>query len=314
MFSSFGPASTTDEVLREIDLTGRRVLVTGATSGLGLETARSLLAHGATVVGTSRELTKAQSAARTICSKLTRDVELEFVELDLGSLASVRRCANQLQTGAKPFDVVIANAGLMAGPKTETAEGIEAQFGVNFLGHFVLVNRIRDRLLPGARVVIVSSAGHRRTNVDLADPNFKSTPYDSYTAYGRSKTALIQFAVEFDRRHKAEGIRAIAVHPGAIQTETVQKLIDGLGEGKEAALAQFDWKSQPQGAATTVWAGFVADVDDAGGKYCEDCHVAEVDDNPVVKRGVRSYALDAKQGQDLWKKAEELAHEHFADQ
>ena len=159
--------------------------------------------------------------------------------------------------------------------------------------------------------MIVSSAGHRRTDIDLDDPNFERTPYNEYLAYGRSKTATILFAVEFDRRYRSWGIRAAAVHPGAIQTETVQKLIEALGSGKDAAVAAFDWKTAPQGAATSVWVAFVASADEVGGRCCEDCHVAEVIDNPSSKIGVRSYALDPERARSLWALGEEMTREHL---
>ncbi len=151
------------------------------------------------------------------------------------------------------FDLVVGNAGVMAGPKQLTVDGFEAQFGTNYLGHFILINRIVSLLKPGGRVVMVASAGHRRTDVDLDDPNFELNPYQEYMAYGRSKTATILFAVEFDRRHSPKGIRATAVHPGAIMTETVQAVIEGLGDGRDSAVAAYDWKTVPQGAATTLW-------------------------------------------------------------
>lgn len=141
-----------------------------------------------------------------------------------------RACADALIGVGKPFDLVIANAGVMAGPKRTTPDGFEAQFGTNHIGHFVLINRIAGLLRPGGRVVMVASAGHRRADVDLDDPNFERHPYEAYTAYGRSKTATILFAVEFDRRHRSTGTRATAVHPGAIMTETVQEMVAGLGD------------------------------------------------------------------------------------
>ena len=161
---------------------------------------------------------------------------------------------------------------------------------------------------------MVSSAGHRRADVDLDDPNFEHTSYNEYLAYGRSKTATILFAVEFDRRFRSIGIRATSVHPGAIQTETVQKLIDGLGPGRDAAMAAYTWKTVAQGAATTVWAGIVAPADEVAARYCEDCHVAEVVDDPASQTGVRSYALDPDHARALWTKGEEMAGERFSEQ
>ena len=311
MAATFSATSTTDEVLVGKDLSNRRVLVTGVSAGLGVETARVLLAHGATVLGTVRDREKAQAATERICAQAAPGAELELIELDLASLASVRSCADALLFAGRPLDGIIANAGLMAGPKATTADGFEAQFGTNYLGHFVLVNRVAGLLNSGGRVVMVSSAGHRRADVDLEDPNFQQTPYNEYLAYGRSKTATILFAVEFDRRYRSRGIRAAAIHPGAIQTETVKKLIEALGPGRDAAVAAFDWKTVPQGAATSVWAAFVAPADEVGARYCEDCHVAEVIDDPSAKSGVRSYALDPEHAQALWAKGQEMVGELF---
>lgn len=311
MAAKFGATSTAEEVLAGMDLGGRRVLVTGVSSGIGAETARALVARGAKVVGTLRNLEKGQAVTEQIHAQARFEGSLELVTLELASLASVRSCADLLQSAGELFDGIIAHAGVMAGPKAKTADGFEAQFGTNYLGHFVLINRLAGLLNPGGRVVMVSSAGHRRADVDLEDPNFEQTPYNEYLAYGRSKTATILFAVEFDRRYRCKGIRAAALHPGAIQTETVQKLIEGLGAGKDAAVAAFDWKTVPQGAATTVWAAFAAPADEVGARYCEDCRVAEVIDDPSSKTGVRSYALDPGRAKALWAKGEEMAGEHF---
>ncbi len=200
---TFGATSTTDDVLGGVNLKGKRVLVTGVSAGLGVETARALVAHGADVVGAARDLTKAKAATAGVRAGANGG-GLELVELDLASLDSVRVCANALVDAGNPFDLVIANAGVMACPYGKTGDGFETQFGTNHLGHFVLVNRIASLMKRGSRLVNLSSAGHRYSDVDLDDPNFERTPYDPWAAYGRSKTANILFAVEFDRRHKAE--------------------------------------------------------------------------------------------------------------
>src|ERR1700761_8581139 len=219
MSQTFGPRSTTDEVLHGVDLRGKRVFVTGVSAGLGVETARVLAAHGAQVVGAARDLDKARGATEQVRAQAAHGGGLELVQLDLASLASVRACADALVADGRGFDLAIGNAGVMACPKGTTADGFETQFGTNHLGHFVLMNRIARLLKPGARLVNLSSAGHRFADVDLEDPNFERAPYDEWVAYGRSKTANILFAVEFDRRHKTRGVRATAVHPGAIHTE-----------------------------------------------------------------------------------------------
>jgi len=322
--TSFGATSTTDEVLSGMNLQGKRILVTGVSAGLGVETARSLAAHGAQVVGAARDLNKAKAATEQVRKDAaTNGGSFELIELDLANLKSVRACADRLLAKGEPFDVVIANAGVMATPFGHTADGFETQFGTNHLGHFVLVNRIESLIRDGGRLINLSSAGHRYANVDLEDPNFEHTPYEPFVAYGRSKTANILFAVAFDRRHRSRGIRAAAVHPGGIQTELgryqdrgrIEKMIDQINQQRAAqGKGPFQWKTIPQGAATSVWAGVVASADEIGGQYCEDCHVAHVvpDDLPVgTNEGVRSYAVDPKAAEALWKKSEEMVGESF---
>jgi NAD(P)-dependent dehydrogenase (short-subunit alcohol dehydrogenase family) len=314
----FGATSTTDEVLQGINLR-MRVLVTGVSAGLGVETARALAAHGAQVVGAARDLPKAQAATEPVRAQAASGGSLDLVQLDLASLDSVRRCADGLLAASKPFDVIIANAGVMACPKGKTVDGFETQFGTNHLGHFVLVNRIASLLKAGSRLVSLSSAGHRYADVNLEDPNFEHTPYEEFIAYGRSKTANALFAVEFDRRHKAHGVRATAVHPGGIRTElsrhltpeAIAKLIAQITASQPKDAAPFSYKSVPQGAATSVWAACVADAEAIGGRYCEDCHVAEIASGPGVREGVQPYALDPQHAQALWQKSEEMVGEHF---
>ncbi len=317
MSGPFGATSTTDEVLAGVDLSGKRILVTGVSAGLGVETARVLAAHGAQVVGAARDLAKAKAATEVVRADAKNGGGLELVELDLASLKSVRAAADALVAAGKPFDVVIANAGVMATPFGKTADGFETQFGTNHLGHFVFVNRIASLMKSGARLVNLASSGHRFSDVNLDDPNFEHTEYTPFGAYGRSKTANILFAVEFDRRHKANGVRAVAVHPGGIQTELgrhltpedIQALIDSITAANGGA--SFEWKTIPQGAATSVWAGVVAPVDLVGGLYCEDCHVAEPEDSGDVRSGVRSYALDPENAKALWAKSEQMVGETF---
>jgi NAD(P)-dependent dehydrogenase (short-subunit alcohol dehydrogenase family) len=322
MAGPFGTTSTTDDVLSGKDLSGKRVLVTGVSAGLGVESARALVAHGAEVVGAARDLVKAEQATAEARAEATNGGGLDLVELDLASLRSVRACADALLADGRPFDVVIANAGVMRTPFGHTADGFETQFGTNHLGHFVLVNRIASLMAPGGRLVNVSSSGHRYSDVDLDDPNFERTPYDPTIAYGRSKTANILFAVEFDRRHRARGVRATALHPGGILTElgrhlqpgeleaTVERInADLTAEGRPP----FQFKTIPQGAATSVWAAFVAAAEEVGGRYCEDCQVSQITDGLIspVSPGVRPYALDPEQAKTLWAKSEEMVGERF---
>lgn len=213
--TGYSMETTTDEVLAGVDLSGRRYLVTGTTGGLGLETARALVAHGAEVIGTARDLAAAEAQTAPIREAASESGgSFRLIQLDLASLASVRAATDALIGEDGRFDAVIANAAVMATPDGKTEDGFETQFGTNHLGHFVLVNRLAGLLKEGGRVVILSSAAHRFSDVDLVDPNFETTPYDTWNAYGRSKTANVLFAVEFDRRHKDRGVRALAVHPG----------------------------------------------------------------------------------------------------
>lgn len=325
MTKVFDATSTTEDVLSGVDLKGKRVLVTGVSAGIGVETARSLVAHGAQVVGAARDLAKAEAAtARVRKDAAVRGGSFELVALDLADLKSVRACAGELLKKGEPFDGVIANAGVMATPFGHTADGFETQFGTNHLGHFVFVNRIAPLIREGGRLINLASSGHRFANVDLEDPNFERTPYDPFVAYGRSKTANILFAVEFDRRHRERGVRAAAVHPGGIQTELarhmdpgqLQAMVDQISrqlaaEGK----GPFQFKTIPQGAATSVWAGIVASGEEIGGHYCENCHVGRIVADDVVispiSEGVRGYALDPKGAKALWRKSEELVAESF---
>src|SRR5437899_6928625 len=325
MVDIFGATSTTEDVLSGINLRGKRILVTGVSAGIGVETARSLAAHGANVVGAARDLAKAETATAQVRKDAAANGgSFDLIELDLASLKSVRACADALLAKGEPFDVVIANAGVMATPFGHTENGFETQFGTNHLGHFVLVNRIAPLLRQGGRLINLASAGHRFANVDLEDPNFERTPYDPWVAYGRSKTANILFAVAFDQRHRNRGVRAAAVHPGGIQTELgrhvdvshFQKMIEQIDQQLAAeGKPPFQFKTIPQGAATSVWAAVVAPADEVGGQYCENCHVGHiVPDNvtiSAISEGVRAYALDPKSAEALWKKSEELVGESF---
>src|SRR6266581_625814 len=282
----FGATSTTDDVLSGMNLKGNRILVTGVSAGLGVETARSLVARGAQVVGAARDLNKATAATEQVRTDAAANGgSFEVIELDLANLKSVRACAHALLAKGQPFDVVIANAGVMATPFGHTADGFETQFGTNHLGHFVLINRIASLIRDGGRLINLSSAGHRYSNVDLDDPNFERTPYEPFVAYGRSKTANILFAVAFDQRHRGRRIRAAAVHPGGIQTELGRHMdrsqLQGVIEQMNKQLAAegkppFQYKTIPQGAATSVWTAVVASPEEIGGRYCENCHVGQI--------------------------------------
>jgi NAD(P)-dependent dehydrogenase (short-subunit alcohol dehydrogenase family) len=311
----FGATTTTDEVLEGVDLTGTTALVTGASAGLGLETVRALTGHGATVVAGVRDLAKAEKA---LADTGIDAGQVTLEQVDLASLASVRAFTDRVAASVDRLDLLIANAGLMACPQATTTDGFELQFGTNHLGHFVLVNRLVPLLLAGApsRIVCLSSSGHRAGNTDLDDPNFATQPYHEWLAYGRSKTANAQFAVELDRRLRDRGVRAVAVHPGGIRTELFRHL-DAAAQDFVAKNKKGDWKTPEQGAATTVWAAVVADADEVGGKFTEDCHVAEIFDEGGMLGdgrgdGVKSYVYDLDHTAALWAKSEELVGEQFA--
>jgi NAD(P)-dependent dehydrogenase (short-subunit alcohol dehydrogenase family) len=284
------------------------------------------VAHGASVVGAARDLEKARRATTEVVKAAAKTgARFELIELDLASLKSVRAAADKLLADGRLFDVIIANAGVMATPQGKTEDGFETQFGTNHLGHFVFVNRIAKLIRDGGRLINLSSAGHRFSNVDLNDPNFETTPYEPRVAYGRSKTANILFTVEFDRRHRDRGVRATAVHPGGIMTELARHMPEGALEGWlqqiQAQLAAadeppFEFKSIPQGAATSVWAGVVAPAAEVGGKYCEDCQIGELvsadSKLSAISKGVRGYALDPESAKALWRKSEQMVGETFA--
>jgi NAD(P)-dependent dehydrogenase (short-subunit alcohol dehydrogenase family) len=310
--AAMGPETTTDEVLDGVDLDGQTVLLTGASAGLGVETARALAAHGASLVLGVRDPAKGGAA---LAEAGVDPSSYELRAVDLAGLSSVRAFTDGVTADHDRLDVVIANAGVMACPQGRTADGFETQFGTNHLGHFVLVNRLVPLLVAGApsRIVLLSSAGHRIADVDLDDPGFEHTPYDPWIAYGRSKTANILFAVELDHRLRDRGVRAAAVHPGTIQTELGRHL---TAESLELLRQRRGGrppvrKAVPAGAATSVWAGVVADADAVGGRYCEDCQVGEPTSDPASPTGFHAYAVDPERAAALWRRSEELVGEAF---
>jgi NAD(P)-dependent dehydrogenase (short-subunit alcohol dehydrogenase family) len=300
--SGFGHDSTADEVLAGIDLTGKLAVVTGGYSGLGLETTKALSRAGAQVVVPARRPSVAAEALDGVAN-------VEVDSLDLGSLDSVDAFASRFLESGRAIDIQINNAAIMACPETRVGPGWEAQFGTNHLGHFALVNRLWPALADGgARVVSVSSTGHRRSGIRWDDLQF-STGYEKWAAYGQAKTANVLFAVELDALGKDAGVRAFSLHPGGILTPLQRHLareemvgygwIDADGNPLNPA-----FKSPEQGAATQVWAATSPQLDGLGGVFCEDCEIAEVstDDAP----GVRPYAIDPESARRLWAVSAEL--------
>jgi len=319
MVKAFDRNSTSDDVLEGSDLRGKRVFITGVSSGLGLESARALAAHGAAVIGTARDLEKARRETAVV-----RDVagqsggSFDIVAMDLADLSSVRTVAESVVEDGRSLDLVIANAGIMATPFGHTTDGFELQFGTNVLGHFVLGNRLAPLMQEGARLIVLSSNAHRIADVDLDDPNFDRKPYEPWAAYGASKTADALFAVAFDARNRERGVRAASIHPGTIQTDLTRNLDPAEFQAAFKAMNDqhialgnppFEPKTIPQGAATTLWVGIVADSTIIGGKYCEDCGVGQVLENANVSAfapGVLAYALNPERADAFWAKAVEL--------
>ncbi|MCB0939205.1 MAG: SDR family NAD(P)-dependent oxidoreductase [Mycobacterium sp.] len=241
--AAFGRDTTTDEVLAGLDLSGRHVVITGAAGGLGRESARAMAAHGASVTVTARDRRRAQNAVSEL-RQLVPGGRFDAGVVDLGDFSSIRSFTDGFLADHDAIDVLINNAGVMACPFGHTVDGFETQFGTNHLGHFLLTARLAPALLRGEspRVVTLSSAGHSRADVDLADPNFTTTPYNAWIAYGRSKSANALFARELARRAGPAGVLSFSVHPGAIVTElgrhlTEELLIDVINDTRQRSAA-----------------------------------------------------------------------------
>lgn len=311
MTTGFGFESTTDDVLEGVDLTGRIVVVTGATSGLGLETARALASKGAEVTITGRSQEKLDDAVAQL-----RDMNLpgaiSTAVLELGDLESVRSCAKDLLATLDRIDVLVNNAGVMVCPLGRTAQGFETQLGTNHVGHFLLTGLLAPLLIAAApsRVVNLASAGHRLADLDLDDPNWESRDYDRWAAYGGSKTANVLFSVGLDARLKDKGVRSYAVHPGMIMTPLARHMVPEDLQMVQGETEPF--KEVPQGAATTVLAATSPALADTGGAYLADCQIADVDDTDAVSWGVRSYAMDPTRADRLWAVSEALVGETFS--
>jgi NAD(P)-dependent dehydrogenase (short-subunit alcohol dehydrogenase family) len=318
--SKFGKQSTTDEVLAGIDLSGTSVFITGGNSGLGLESGRAMAARGAHVILAGRDQAKLDEAVATITAD-TPGAQVETILCDLGSLASVRACGAEARERFAKIDVLLNNAGVMACPFTHTADGFETQFGTNHLGHFALTAQLLPLIEAGAhtkgsgRIVNLSSRGHHIAPVDFDDPHFEHREYSEWTSYGQSKTANVLFTLGLEARLAERGIHAYAVHPGGIETNLGRHMTEDM----RAALLKrvttsdpnFAWKTIPQGAATQCWAATAPELEGAGGVYCEDCHVAEVDDESRIS-GVRTYALDPAAADRLWAISEEATGVTFS--
>ncbi len=312
--SKFGMRSTAAEVIEGIDLRGKTAIVTGATSGLGIETARALAGAGAEIFIPARNLEKGETIAADLRAA-TGNGEIHVSELDLSDFASIRRFTDRFLESGKPVHILINNAAIMACPLARTAEGFESQFATNHLGHFLLTGRLAAALIAGkARVVSLSSIGHRLSPVLFDDIHFKTREYDKWRAYGQAKTANALFAVGLNAR--LTGGTANAVHPGGIMTGLQQHLtteeMTAMGwidtEGKLNPL----FKTIEQGAATSVWAAVAPELEGHGGLYLEDCNQAEpaVPEKPYS--GVHAHASDPEAAERLWVESETMVGETFS--
>ncbi|WP_431923056.1 SDR family NAD(P)-dependent oxidoreductase [Amycolatopsis tucumanensis] len=294
--TGFGARTTAADVLAGVDLTGRLAIVTGGYSGIGLAATRALTQAGAHVVVPARRPKAAREAA-------------EVDELDLADLGSVRRFAERFLASGRRIDILIAGAGIMAAPETRVGPGWESHFAINHLGHFALVNLLWPALAPGARVVVVSSAGHQLSPIRWHDIHF-DTGYDRWLAYAQSKTANALFALQLDVLGR-ERARAFSLHPGAILTPLQRHLdtADMVAAGwidEHGNPADPSFKTPEQGAATQVWAATSPQLDGLGGLYCEDCDIAEPTDSTEMIAGVRDYAVDPAEAERLWALSAEL--------
>ena len=301
--SGFGPRSTAAEVVAGIDLSGKLAIGTGGYSGLGLETVRALMGAGAAVVVPARRPDQASSvlAAAGLGSA-------QVDELDLADLESVGDFANRFLESGRTIDILIDNAAIMASPEVRVGDGWESQFATNHLGHYVLANLLWPALVDagGARVVALSSTGHKLSDIRWDDPQF-TTGYDKWKAYGQAKTADSLFAVQLDVLGEPFGVRAFAVHPGGIMTELQRHLpraeMIAAGWMDADGTVNERFKTPEQGAATSVWAATSPSLAGRGGVYCEDCDIAEItrpDAADARIRGVNDYAVDPDSAARLW--------------
>ncbi len=295
-------AVTGAEVIRHVDLTGRVALVTGGSSGLGLESVRAFASSGAQVCVPAIDPVAARAALRGIKG-------VDVWPIDLSNLGSIKVFANAFLERRRSLDLLVLNAGVMAQPLSRDQHGRERHFSVNYLGHFHLTALLWPALLAAgkSRVVILSSRAHQLCEVDFDDLDFVRRPYDKWMAYAQSKTANALFAVALDQRGRGHGVRAFSAHPGMIVTPGIRHLtraeFDAVGalaqDGTPVIDPANDKKTAEQGAATTVWCATAPALEATGGVYCENCDVASVE--PEERFGVRPYAIDPERAERLWR-------------
>ncbi|TAV40614.1 SDR family NAD(P)-dependent oxidoreductase [Rhizobium leguminosarum] len=301
LLTGFGPAMSAMEVARDADLTGRVAVVTGGSSGLGLETVRALISSGASVHVPALD----PVAARAALSGIDK---VDVWPIDLADEASVKAFANTFLDRQGRIDILVLNAGIMAQPLFRDTRGHEGHFSINFLGHYQLTALLWPALLAArtSRVVVLSSRGHQISDVNFEDIDFVRRPYDKWLAYAQSKTANALFAVALDRRGQASGVRAFSVHPGMIVTPGIRHLaqaeFEAVGalepDGTPVIDPAADKKTPEQGAATAVWCATSPALNSLGGVYCENCDIASVETERPY--GVRPYAIDPEKAERLW--------------
>lgn len=313
--SGFSAETTAAQVICGVDLSGKNAIVTGGYSGIGLETTRTLLSVGAKVIVPARDLSKAKRA-------LAPMLDVIADTLDLMDPISIDAFANRFVGAGQALHILVNNAGIMANPLTRDARGYESQFSTNHLGHFQLTARLWPALVraKGARVVSLSSIGHRRAPVDFADPNFEHRQYDRWVAYGQSKTANALFAVSLDTIGEPHDIRAFSVHPGGVITDLVRYMsadeLRAYGVLDEHGQPIIDparnMKTSEQGAATSIWCATSPQLKGLGGVYCENCDIAvPVSGDFQELRGVRPWAIDRESAGKLWKLSEKMTGVRF---
>jgi len=299
--TGFGATTTADEVVAGVDLTGRRAVVTGAASGIGVETARSLARAGAEVTLAVRDTGAGERVARDIVAT-TGNEQVRVAHLDLVDRATTGAF---VQAWDGPLDLLVNNAGIMASPLARTPERWESQFATNHVGHMALALGLHEALAAAgsARIVSVSSSGHLSSPVVFDDLHFERRPYEPWAAYGQSKTANVLFAVEATRRWAGDGIVANALMPGGIMTNLQRHVPQSTKDdwAKMIETGRFTPKTPQQGAATTLVAAVAPEFAGTGGHYLEDCNEAPtVANDAQVQAGVREWALDPAQAQRLW--------------
>ncbi|MFT4519359.1 MAG: NAD(P)-dependent dehydrogenase (short-subunit alcohol dehydrogenase family) [Halioglobus sp.] len=312
--SNFDATSTTEEVIAGISLAGKLAVITGASAGLGVETSRALAGAGAQVLMIARDRAKLEAAAQNLREAVPA-AQVHIQCMDLADLDSVRSASAEILQKHPSIDLLINNAGVMACPLMRTAQGFEMQFGTNHIGHFLFTCLIAPALLAAApaRVVNLSSGGHKFADFSAEDPNYLKRDYDKWQAYGESKTANSLFSVALDKRLAQRGVRTYAVHPGVIMTELSRHMDNSDFEilsTRKPDQAPLVFKSVEQGAATSVWAATSPDLAEKGGIYLENCQIAQA----AVQgsdSGVESYAIDETAADRLWTLSEELVEQPF---